>query len=103
MQRSPKEGPRPIAELIRSFLRDEGLGSARRASRVLQAWSEVVGPQLGARARPVRFRAGELTVEVDSASHFQELRSFTGEGFRVRANQRLGENVIRRVAFKLRG
>jgi hypothetical protein len=104
VQRTKKEGPRPIEELIRSFLRESGIGGGRSSGeRVYRAWKEALGSQGPARARPVRFRNGELQVEVDSASLLQELRNFTGEGFRARANQILGAETIRRVTFKLRG
>jgi hypothetical protein len=103
VQRTSKEGPRPIEELIRSFLREAGIGGARSGQRIYQAWTQALGARGPARARPVRFRNGELQVEVDSASLLQELRNFTGDGFRVRANEILGAETIRRVTFKLRG
>jgi len=69
---------------------------------VFRAWTEAVGPGLARRAVPVRFRGGELTVEVGSAVHLQELKNFTAEGFRREANARLGRETIRRLAFKLK-
>ena len=69
---------------------------------VFQAWNAALGTALARRARPVRFERGELVVEVDSAAHYQELAAFTGEGFRERANEGLGEPSIRRVTFRLK-
>jgi len=79
------------------------VGSAGSHARVFHAWNETLGSALGAHARPVRYRAGELVVEVDSAAHMHEMKNFTGEGYRKRANERLGQEAIRRVVFKLRG
>ena len=44
----------------------------------------------------------DLLVEVESSAHLQELKQFTGEDFRRRANERLGRERIRRVVFKLK-
>ena len=84
------------------FLKASGLAGRMRAWPVFQAWIEALGNDLARRAKPVRFERGELIVEVDSATHFQELASFTGEGFRARANARLAKPVIRRVVFRLK-
>ena len=54
------------------------------------------------KVKPVRFRNGELSVEVKSSALLYELRSFTGEDFRNAANERLGKEAIRKIAFRLR-
>ena len=69
---------------------------------VFKAWSDAVGPAMAKRAVPVRFRGGELTVEVESAVHLQELKNFTAEEHRREANAKLGRETIRRLAFKLK-
>jgi len=89
-----------MKQALRAFLIESGLGTKLKDSEVHQAWTQAVGPALAARARPVRFDAGELTVAVRSAPHFQELKGFTGEGFRRAANKRLGSERIRRVTFR---
>ena len=63
----------------------------------------MLGSPQSRRAVPVRFRDGELLVEVESATHLSELKNFKGDGYRSRANQRLGDDVIRKVVFKLKG
>ena len=98
--RPARGGVTTVGEAIQSFLRSAGLDAHRRDGRVVRAWSEAVGTQLARRARAVRFRDGELTVEVSSAAHLQELAGFTGEAYRVRANEILGAETIRRVHFK---
>lgn len=88
--------------MLRTFLRDQGLTSRPRDEAVFEAWLRAVGTGLGEHARPVRFQRGDLTVEVDSAGHLQELKGFTGESFRAKANAELGSSRIRRVIYKLR-
>ena len=92
-----------LGEAIEAFLKTSGLDAHRRDGRIFRAWSEGLDEGLASRSRPVRFRAGELIVEVQSAAHLHELKNFTGEGYRQLANGRLGAEVIRRVSFKLKG
>jgi hypothetical protein len=86
---------------VERYLRESGLGPRMRNLEVFRAWKLALGAALAARARPVRFEGGELEVAVRSAAHLNELQSFTGEGFRRKANQRLGSERIRSVVFRL--
>ena len=69
---------------------------------VFQAWDAALGYTLARRARPVGFRSGTLTVEVESAAHMHEFQNFTGEQFKTLANARLGAPEIRKVVFRLK-
>lgn len=69
---------------------------------MLDAWKEAAGSALAQRAEAVRFRRGELVVEVSSAPLLSELKGFTGEGLRKRANELLGADRIARVLFRTR-
>ena len=102
MQKQETRGPRPIQELIRSFIREEGLGQQGRSERVFRAWNDALGDDMRATARPVRFRGRELSVEVSSSAALYELRNFTGEDYRKAVNEKLGNEAIRRVVFRLR-
>lgn len=91
---------------LTQFLRVTGIDAHARHWQVFEAWSKALGPGLGERARAVRYQNDELTVEVESAAHLQELKNFTGEGFRRAANVHLQKSdsreSIRRVVFKLK-
>jgi Dna[CI] antecedent, DciA len=102
LQTQGKFGPRPIQELISSFLREEGLGTRGRSHRVFKAWNQALEPGLRKWVEPVRFRSGELLVEVRSSAHLHDLRGFTGEDYRRKTNEALGEETVRKVVFKLR-
>jgi len=97
-----RRGPAPLGDALRSFLRSSGLDAQLRDARVYAAWHAAVGDALAKRAVPVRFDQGELTVEVTSSAHLQELTNFTGEQYRALANARMGREVIQRVVFKAR-
>jgi len=99
VDKRPK-GPVAIGDAIQAFLREAGLGSRSRDSEVFRAWREAYG---GEDARPVAFRNRDLVVEVDSSALLQDLRSFTADRFRRKANELLGDERIRRVVVKLKG
>ena len=90
-----------MQDALTAYLRDTGLDSKLAQARVFRAWSDAVGEPLAKRARAVRFQGGELLVEVQSAPHLHELTTFTGERYRVLANQKLGAPRITRVVFQL--
>jgi len=103
LERAHPTGPRPIGDAIRQFFRESPVYRPAAHERVLDAWSEAAGPEWERRATPVAFRAGTLTVEVESSVVLHELRNFRGESYRARANASLGQDRIRKVVFKLRG
>ncbi|MCA8979854.1 MAG: DUF721 domain-containing protein [Planctomycetes bacterium] len=88
--------------MLDRFLSKSGIGRQLRQGEVLDAWRKVLGPRLSRRARAVRFLRGELVVQVDSATHLQELQNFTGEQYRHQANRLLGDERIKSVAFRLK-
>ncbi len=92
----------PIRQAIDDYLRESGMSSQLRSAQVFEAWRQAAGPVLARRARPVRFRRGELVVEVGSAPHLHELESFTGENYRRAANASLGDERIERMTFCLK-
>jgi Dna[CI] antecedent, DciA len=100
--RAPVRDAVSMQDAVGRFLRASGLGARMRGWPVFQAWIDAAGPELARHARPVRFERGELVVEVVSAAHYQELASFTGEGYRQRANERLARPEIRRIVFRLK-
>lgn len=99
MKKKLHAGPAPIGEVLARYLKSQGLDSKLRGALVIRTWDRALGP-LAARARAVRFRDGELVVEVDSAPHLAELSSFTGENYRRAVNQTLGREVVKNVTFQ---
>lgn len=97
-----RKAPVALQSAIRSFLQKSGIAKQVRHWPVYEAWSEVLGRELARRAVPVSFQNGALCVEVESSSHLHELKAFTGEDYRRRANERLGREEIRKVTFRLK-
>jgi hypothetical protein len=105
---SPKSGSgrhggvSSLEDGIKAWLRASGLGARSRQGPVYAAWIDAAGKDLARHAKPVRFERGELCVEVDSAVHLHELKNFTGEDIRLRANAKLERPEIARIAFRLK-
>ena len=110
MKERPRGGVSSLQDALGEFLQASGLGRHLELFPIFDAWNQAVGEELAALARPVKFHRGELTIEVESAAHLNELSSFTGEGFRVLANQTLAGNAsktgkrttIQRLTFRLK-
>jgi hypothetical protein len=97
-----RKGVASIDDAVKSFLRASGIGAKLGPWPVYQAFLEAAGAAFARRARPVRFARGELVVEVDSAAHLAELQSFLGAELRVKTNQILGAENVRKLSFKLK-
>jgi hypothetical protein len=83
-----------VGALIQNILRQQGLDGRLREYRAWQVWDDVVGPQIAARARPVRIREGILEVRVDQAVWMQQLQLLKPK-ILVRLNERLEGATIR--------
>lgn len=73
---SMKRGAQPIGEILRDFIEAKGLGNKLKHLEVYGAWEEVVGPGILPHTRVAGFAHQKLYVDVDSAAHLHELRSF---------------------------
>jgi hypothetical protein len=93
-------GPAAFGDLLAGVTRQAGLSRSKPIDPVFRAWDRAAGETLARVARPVRFRAGELAVDVSTASHHHELVAFTGERLRREVNEILGDDRVRRITFK---
>ena len=63
-----------MGAVVPEVLRDLGLAEAAVATRISEAWSEVVGAEAAAHSWPAALEAGVLDVEVDSSVWAQQLQ-----------------------------
>ena len=97
MSRKPESGTGRISSvraLVESLFNQRGLDEKRREYQAWLVWEEVVGPQVAARAKPVRIRDGVLEVRVDHPVWMQQLQLLKPK-ILAKLNAQLGENVIR--------
>lgn len=90
---------------------DTRMGAGRRGrhtpdadpARLLAAvWTEVVGPDAAANARPVQLRQGRLVVSTSSTAWAQSLQLMS-EAIIARLNERLGPGAVERAVFRHAG
>lgn len=80
-------GPVPIGQVLDGLLKQWRLDERRREGPLASAWdvavSRVAGSEVVSRMRPVAFRGGTLTVEVEGAALLHQARGFWAGGIRA--------------------
>ena len=69
-----RRDPVEVGTAIPGVLSELGLESAAGVVRIASAWTEAVGPEVAAHARPSVLRGRQLEVEVDSSVWCQQLQ-----------------------------
>ncbi len=75
-------------DLVQQLLQSKGLDAKLDEYRTWLIWDQTVGPQIAARARPLRLRDGVLEVRVEQAVWMQQLQLMKPK-ILERLNQRL--------------
>lgn len=89
----------PIGQLIRQYLRQEGLETPLAQQRLLDAWPEMMGPIITSYTRELFICDRTLVVHLSSAVLRQELSSSRDMIVR-NLNQRVGVDVITDIVFR---
>lgn len=88
-----------IGDMIRKFLRQNGLESPLNEYRLVQAWKDVVGPTINRYTDNLYIRNQTLYVHLTSAVLRQEL--MMGREILVRnLNKQVGAQVIVNIVFR---
>ena len=87
-----------IGDVIRFFLRQQGLESPLNEYRLVQAWSDVVGPAMARYTRNLYIKNQTLHVHLTSAVLRQELM-MARELLVKNLNQQVGAQVIIDIHF----
>jgi predicted nucleic acid-binding Zn ribbon protein len=90
MRRTKSE---PIGDLLRQFLRQQGLESPLNEYRLIQGWTHVMGPVVARYTRDLAIRNQTLYVKLSSPVLRQELHMQRRE-LVVRLNTYVGAQVI---------
>jgi predicted nucleic acid-binding Zn ribbon protein len=97
---SRRRAPRPAAGALRAAL--EGAAPKTPLAALQAAWAEAVGEQIAAVANPVSERDGEALVACRDSVWAQEL-DLMQEQLLQRLGERLGDQVPRRLRFRVEG
>ncbi len=92
--RPPMKKPASASALVAELLKQRGMAERMEDYRAWQVWDQVVGPQIAARAKPLRLREGILEVRVDQPVWMQQLQLMKPQILAKLAN-RLGSDTIR--------
>ena len=92
-------GPEPLGPVLKRLLRDLRIEERTREGALATAWDRAAGPELSSRARPVAFRTGTLTVEVEGAALLQEVRGFRARSLLSALKALPGGSKVRELRF----
>ena len=96
MSEKGRGDPVELGDALGAVIADLGIGTKLAESRVLLAWSEVAGPELSRRARPLRMSNGRLELAVPSAVWRTQI-AFAKESLAHKLNEHIGEPLVREI------
>jgi predicted nucleic acid-binding Zn ribbon protein len=98
-RRPRRDDPQPLGHAIDGLLADQGWRRRAAVGGAFGRWSEIVGPDLAAHARPDGFAEGVLTIACDSTAWATQVRLLAPNLVR-RLNAELGDGTVRRVRVR---
>jgi predicted nucleic acid-binding Zn ribbon protein len=98
----PDEGPRPVSEALDRITGQMGVAPPSVLSAIFGRWSEIVGPEIAAKARPVSLRDGVLSLSVEHPAWGAQLRFMTGD-ICSRVQDFAGPGTVSEVVIRVSG
>lgn len=101
-----RAAPAPLGDLVNRAFHRNGWSRAASHAHVFEAWARVLPEPMRERCQAVSFRAGKLTVAVDSSPLLEDLSSFrASELLRIlnetlRLEGRLPLTEVRALVFR---
>ena len=93
--------PAPIGEIVEGLLKEHLFARGLPVGRLAAIWAAVVGERLAAATAPAALEDGVLTVFASDSVWGAQAR-FLHEEIRVKANETLGSDTVRRVQIVIR-
>ena len=98
--RSGRNAPRPIAEMLAAALKASGLDDDLQRAQVLALWPRVVGPQIAGVTEPrIIAEDGTMVIGVKTHGWMQEL-SLMERSLVAKLNSATGEETVRRIRWE---
>ncbi|HUT33457.1 MAG TPA: DUF721 domain-containing protein [Planctomycetota bacterium] len=95
-----KAGAERIGDILSGFLDVGGLAGRLKHLEVYSAWEDIVGPEILPHTRVAGLAHYKLYVDVDSAAHLHELRTFHKGGLLKELRSRVPGVLIRDIVFR---
>ena len=92
-------GPEALGNVLGRVVRDLRLEERSRDGALAAAWERAAGEELAGKARPVAFRVGVLTVEVEGAALLQEVRGFRADAILDALRAEPGGTKVREIRW----
>ena len=89
-----------LGEVLRDFFQATGLADKLKHLEAYHVWEEVVGPAIARHTRIAGLARHKLYVDVDSAAHLQELRTFGKSRILADFRERLPGLLIQDIVFR---
>ncbi len=93
LKRNKLPRPLPVGDLLSAVFNGTPAEKRLGEGKIWLVWDAAVGKQIAAKAHPVSFRDGTLTIAVASAPWMQQL-TFLKKQIIQKVNERLGGNVV---------
>ena len=90
--------PRGIAAILAPVTRPAFRRRAPAAAQMLADWPQLAGPELAARAAPVKFAGGTLTLGCTGPTALE--LQMAAPQIIARLNMALGQNIVERLRFE---
>jgi len=101
-ERAPsRDRGQPTSQLLPALMQKLGLKEQLRESKVIDAWSSIVGEFIAAHSAPVALRDGILYVRVLQPSLHYELERIAKTEILRKLKRRFGGKTIRDIRFRL--
>jgi predicted nucleic acid-binding Zn ribbon protein len=97
---SKGQEPQRLGAILRDFFETSGLAGRLKHLEVYGVWEEIVGPAIARHARIAGFARHKLYVDVDSAAHLQELRTFSKDKILADMRERLPGVLVQDIVFR---
>ena len=92
--------PSPLAEVLRKFMKKQGLPPVNGDPALRRLWNEAVGDQIAAHTMPDSIRRGTLFVKVSSSVWMHQLQ-FLKKDILQRFNGLYGKETVRSLNFSI--
>lgn len=89
----------PLKEVIEDWLDNHPMANKVKETRIVHLWGQLLGPAVKNRTTSIYYKAGKLTVKLDSSVLRNEL-SFAKESIIENMNKELGEETVQEIILK---
>ena len=95
------QSPEHLSRIIERVMKDAGFNGKNTGTELLAAWREIAGPETGSHTSIYSFRAGVVTVAVNSAPLCQELELFRKKELLDALRVRYRDRYVQDLRFRL--